>query len=164
MKKLTKSFIIAQFVLLSVIILCFNPCTNQILTLYYAKKYDLNKGLFYRQIKTESYFRCFVKSKKGAIGVGQIMYPTATYMRPDLKKWELYLPWTNLDISCRYLQHLLKNYSGNYSLALAAYNWGEKNVNEKLRENDIKIENEKNYTYLFLNVRETYTYLTKILR
>ena len=164
MKKLAKTFIITQFLILTLIIFTFNPVINQILTLYYAKKYDLNKGLFYRQIKTESYFRCFVKSRKGAIGVGQIMFPTATYLEQGTQKWELYIPWKNLNLSCIYMRQLLKNYDGNYSLALAAYNWGETNVNEKIKESELTIDSNTNYSYLFQNVKETYVYLQKILR
>jgi len=163
-KSLKKIIIIAQFAILLLIILLFNPITNMTLTLYYAKKYGLNSSLYFRQIKAESFFRCFVKSKKGAIGVGQVIYTTAVYIDSDIKKWELYLPWRNLDISSKYMQYLLERYQNNYSLALAAYNWGETNVSEKLRENNILIEIDTKYDYLFQNVRETYSYIEKIMK
>ena len=159
-----KIIIFLEFIILFVVILLFNPLTGQGLTLFYANKYSLCKDLFYRQIKCESYFRSFVRSHKGAIGVGQIIFSTAVYIDPEVKKWELYLPWRNLDIAGRYMQYLLGRYSNNYSLALAAYNWGETNVNEKLRELNITIEPEENYIFLFQNIRETYSYIEKILR
>ena len=164
MAKLKKCIIIFQFFILFSTIFIFNPITCQIYTLHYANKYGLCNTIFYRQIKSESFFRCFVKSPKGAIGIGQILYTTAVYVEPEIKRWELYLPWRNLDISGKYMQILLSRYKDNYSLALAAYNWGETNVNEKLKEKDISIENEINYSYLFENIRETYTYLEIIMR
>ena len=162
--KLKITIILSQFIILSILILLFNPLTNQALTLYYAHKYNLDKTVFYRQIKTESYFRCFVKSPKGAMGIGQILFTTAVYVEPEIKKWELYFPWRNLDVSCKYMQILLNRYNDNYSLALAAYNWGETNVSEKLKESDIQIDKDTNYIYLFENIRETYIYIEKIMR
>ena len=162
--KINKGIILLQFTILAIIILLFNPLTSVSLTFFYANKYGLDKSVFYRQIKSESYFRCFVRSPKGAIGVGQVLYSTAGYIEPEINKWELYLPWRNLDISGKYMQLLLNRHNDNYSLALAAYNWGETNVSEKLKENDISIEPDTNYIYLFENIRETYTYIEKILR
>jgi soluble lytic murein transglycosylase-like protein len=155
-------FIIAQFVILGLILLLFNPLTGRLMTLYYAKKHGIDSGIFYRQIGTESYFRCFIKSNKGAMGIGQVIYSTAVYMEKDIKQWELYLPWKNLDISAKYMRYLLKRYNNNYSLALAAYNWGETNIDTVLKANNVVIETEEDYRYLFANVRETYAYLEKI--
>ena len=160
----TRIIIGIQFIFLATIIIMFNPLTNKALTIFYASKYGLNKTIFYRQIKQESYFRTFVRSPKGAIGIGQVMFSTAVYIEPEIKRWELYLPWKNLNVSGKYMQFLLDRYKDNYSLALAAYNWGETNVHEKLRENNITIVTETNYIYLFQNVRETYHYIEKILR
>ena len=160
-----KIVILTQFIFLMIVIACFNPFTGRILTTHYAQKYDINQTIFYRQIRAESHFRSFAISSKGAIGIGQIIYTTAVYMESEIKKWELYLPWKNLNISAKYMQHLLNRYNQNYSLALAAYNWGETNVSEKLRENNVfSIEEDKNYIALFQNIRETYSYLEKILR
>ena len=165
MKSSHKKFIIISVIVLLVgVIGSFNPLTNQVLTIIYAHKAGLDKGIYYRQIKAESYFRSFAKSRKGAIGTGQVMYSTAVYVDPTVKRWQLYLPWRNLAISSAYMQMLLNRFKGNYSLALAAYNWGETNVSEKLREQNITIETDKNYIDLFVNVRETHGYLTKILR
>lgn len=152
-----------QFLILSITIIIFNPLSAKFYTILYAQKYSLNKSIFYRQIKTESYFRCFIKSKKNAIGLGQVTYPTALYMNPKISKWQLYIPWKNLDISGRYMEYLLKRYKQNYSLALAAYNWGETNVDSQLKINGININSNINYQYLFKNVRETYIFIDKIL-
>jgi soluble lytic murein transglycosylase len=161
--KLIKAVIVAQFIALFFIILLFNPLTGKLYTLYFAHKYGLDYGIYYRQIKAESYFRCFIKSNRGAIGIGQVQYSTAVYMDPTIKKWQLYIPWINLDISGKYMQYLLGRYNDNYSIALSAYNWGETNVDSHLKLHQIVIEWEEDYSHLFQNIRETYLYLGRIL-
>lgn len=158
-----KAFVISQFIILFAIILMFNPLTNIFLTNYYANKYSLDKNYFYRQIKAESSFRCFAYSSAKAIGPGQITYKTAKYMDNSIQKWQLWLPWLNIDLSAKYTQYLLKKYQNNYSLALAAYNWGETNVDDKIRYHQITIITNLNYAFLFKNIGETDAFLKKIL-
>jgi soluble lytic murein transglycosylase-like protein len=158
-----KSLIIFQFALLTLVILTFNPLTNRIITLSKAKKYELNPTYFYKQIASESSFRCFAYSHAKAIGPGQITENTAKYMKPDIKRWHLWLPWINIDISAKYTKYLLKKYKDNYSLALAAYNWGETNVDRKLRYHQIHVSQHINYRFLFKNITETDVFLKKIL-
>jgi len=158
-----KSIIISQFVILLLVTSLFNPFSAKIMALIYADKYDINTRVFYKQIKAESFFRCFVQSPKNAIGLGQVLYSTAVFMQPSIERWHLYIPWKNLNVSAKYMQYLKGRFKDNYSLALAAYNWGETNVYNLLKSKDITIDTNKNYTYLFVNVRETHAYLLKIL-
>lgn len=160
MKKL---LIILQIIILTLIMFCFNPITSRVLTYQYAKKHHLNPKLFYKQIKTESYFRCFIVSKKEAIGLGQVKYLTAKYIDKDIKKWELFLPWKNLDISAKYMLYLQSRYNSNNSIILAAYNWGETNVDKVLVQNNISINSNEDYRYLFKDINETYQFIGKIL-
>jgi len=69
--------------------------------------------------KIESGFRQDAISKKGAIGVMQIMPNTAKAMKFDATK-----PDENVLGGTRYLRALLLRYHGNSALALAAYNAG----------------------------------------
>ncbi len=69
--------------------------------------------------KIESGFRQAAISKKGAIGVMQIMPNTAKAMKFDPSK-----PEENILGGARYLRTLLLRYHGNSALALAAYNAG----------------------------------------
>jgi hypothetical protein len=69
--------------------------------------------------KIESGFRQDAVSKKGAIGVMQIMPDTAKALNFDASK-----PEENVLGGARYLRSLLLRYRGNSALALAAYNAG----------------------------------------
>jgi transglycosylase-like protein with SLT domain len=69
--------------------------------------------------KIESGFRQDAVSKKGAIGLMQIMPDTAKTMKFDPSK-----PEENVLGGARYLRALLLRYHGNSALALAAYNAG----------------------------------------
>lgn len=155
--------LLIQFILLSLIILVFNPISVRIYTLIIAKQNGLNVRYFYNQIEAESSFRCFIHSYVNAIGPGQVTKETAAYIQPDLNPKRLWLPWDNLAVSAKYTQYLLNKYKGNYSLALAAYNWGETNVDNKLKYHNINIVRHLNYRYLFKNVYETDAFIKKIL-
>jgi transglycosylase-like protein with SLT domain len=69
--------------------------------------------------KIESGFRQDAVSKKGAIGIMQIMPDTAKALNFDASK-----PEENVVGGARYLRALLLRYHGNSALALAAYNAG----------------------------------------
>lgn len=159
-----KVLIINSFLILTFIIIAFNPLSCKLMTIYYAGKYNLNKQIFYNQIKSESFFRAFVVSHKGAIGLGQVTFPTAKYMNNETKKWQLFLPWYNLNLSGKYMVYLLRRYNGNYSVALAAYNWGETNVDRLLARNQVSVNSSIDYRHLFVNINETYIFIEKILK
>lgn len=158
-----KCLIISQFIILSVIIMVFNPLTTRILSVITAKRIGLNINYFYKQIGAESSYRCFTRSHVQAIGAGQITRETARYIAPEIKSWRLWLPWDNLYVSALYTRHLLNKYKGNYSLALASYNWGETNVDNKLKYHNIHISRYINYRFLFKNIPETDSFLKEIL-
>ncbi|HOE90474.1 MAG TPA: lytic transglycosylase domain-containing protein [Candidatus Cloacimonadota bacterium] len=160
---MNKLFIISQMIIILMVIALFNPLTNMLLTYYYGKQFSLNTKYFYKQIEAESSFRCFAYSSAKAIGVGQITYLTAKYMDSSIKQWQLWLPWVNIQLSAQYTQYLLHKYKNNYSLALAAYNWGETNVDNKIKYHQIHISSNINYGFLFKNVSETDTFLKTIL-
>lgn len=69
--------------------------------------------------KVESGFRQNVVSSKGAIGLMQLMPPTASDLHVDPFKAD-----ENALAGARYLRTLLLRYHGNSALALAAYNAG----------------------------------------
>jgi len=93
--------------------------------------------------------------------LGQIKESTAFYIHKDHKRGYLFLPVYNLKLAAKYLVYLKNRYNGNWSLTLAAYNWGESNVNRRLK--GIEIEKDKDYSSLFRDIPETYSYITKIL-
>src|SRR5690606_29304951 len=71
-------------------------------------------------IHAESAFRESVISRKGAVGLMQLMPATAR----DMGVKDSLSPTQNIHGGVKYLAYLLKLYGGNETLALAAYNAG----------------------------------------
>lgn len=87
-------------------------------------KYKLREDLIVAVARAESGFNPFAKSKKGAIGIMQLMKSTAIQYgvtnRYDVDQ--------NLDAGIRHLKYLYKKYNQNLPIVLAAYNAGESAV------------------------------------
>lgn len=147
--------------LLALPILIYNPVSVRLMTLGTAVAHGLDPAIFYRLINTESRFRSFAVSPAQAIGLGQIRESTAKYVHMSHKPGMLYFPLYNLDISARYLNYLRERFDYNWTLVLAAYNWGESNVERRMR--GIKIDPEADYRERFSDIRETYGYIKKIM-
>lgn len=147
--------------LLVLVILLYNPISIRMMTVGVAIYYGINPVIFYRLIKTESSFRSFAISPMQAIGLGQIRESTAFYIHTEHKRGLLFVPVYNLKLSAKYLIYLLRRYNGNWSLVLAAYNWGETNVSNRMT--GTKIDSEKDYRKRFRDIPETYNYINKIL-
>jgi soluble lytic murein transglycosylase-like protein len=80
--------------------------------------------LAFRLVRVESEFNERATSPVGAIGLTQLMLPTARYFQKGITKEELYDRDTNLRIGFRYLRTLVREYKGNVQLALLVYNRG----------------------------------------
>jgi len=157
----TKRIISVLLVLLVLLILLYNPVSIRIMTVGVAIWHGLDPVIFYRLIRTESSFRSFAVSDAQAIGLGQIRESTAQYIHKEHKRGLLFVPLYNLNLAAKYLKYLLKRYDGNWSLALAAYNWGETNVSSRFRK--VSIDPQKDYRSRFKDIPETYHYIGKIL-
>ena len=147
--------------LLVLLILVYNPISVRLMTLSAAVVYGLDPGIFYRLINTESRFRSFAVSPAKAIGLGQVRESTASYVHMSHRRGMLYFPHYNLSISARYLNYLRERFDNNWTLVLAAYNWGESNVGRRMR--GIRIDPEADYRERFSDIRETYGYINKIM-
>jgi len=81
-------------------------------------------------IRQESSFRPDTKSPANAHGLMQILPSTGAELAKDLRlkdyasSDDLMVPETNIKIGSYYLARLIRNFSGNMPLALAAYNAG----------------------------------------
>ncbi|GEM_PF-188182 len=148
---------------LLLLVLLFNPVTVRLMTLITAVGYGLDTDVFYRQIAAESSFRPFVQSGKGAVGPGQVQPVTAQYVCPRCPRAALWVPPANLAIAAAYTKYLSNKYYGNWSLVLAAYNWGETHVDTRLRDSLQSIEPAQDYRSLFTDIPETSNFLTRIL-
>jgi len=109
-----------------------------------AQRYDLPTNVFLSLIQQESGFNPTARSRRGAIGLGQLMPDTAAELRVNPLD-----PEQNLEGSARYLRQMLDRF-GTMELALAAYNAGPGRVRQA--GNTIP------------NIRETRNYVPSVLR
>lgn len=85
-----------------------------------CEKYSLEEGLVHAVIKAESNYNSSAVSKKGALGMMQLMPGTARLLNVDnpLDAEE------NIGGGSRYLRQMLDEFNGNLDFAIAAYNAG----------------------------------------
>ena len=89
-----------------------------------ASKYDLEPGLIKAVIRTESNGDKRAVSKKGAMGLMQLMPSTAD----DMNVAHPFNAEENIEGGAKYLKYLLDRFDGDLTLALAAYNAGPATV------------------------------------
>jgi transglycosylase-like protein with SLT domain len=92
----------------------------------------IDPELAFRLVKLESGFNERATSPVGAVGLTQLMLPTAKFFDRSLSRERLYEPRTNLRIGFRYLRTLIAEYKGDTKLALLVYNRGEVAVKKAL--------------------------------
>ncbi len=118
----------------------------------YSKLYGVDENLVYAVILCESGFNPSVKSKKGAIGLMQLMPSTALWCAKKLDEnysdEKLYEPEFNIKIGVYYLAYLHTVFTSLDEVVMA-YNAGEGNVKKWLQGNGEVFS-------------ETSAYLTKI--
>jgi len=85
-----------------------------------ARRHNVDANLVRALIRVESNFNSKAVSRKGAMGLMQLMPSTAR----QLKVTNPFDPDQNVDAGVRHLKKLLQDFNGNVKLSLAAYNAG----------------------------------------
>ena len=94
-----------------------------------ADKYGMDAALLFAVVKTESGFNAGAVSKKGAVGLMQIMPSTGRFIaeRKGITDYDIYDINVNLDFGAYYWKYLSDKF-GDISETAAAYNAGEGTV------------------------------------
>ncbi|HOO73376.1 MAG TPA: lytic transglycosylase domain-containing protein [Spirochaetota bacterium] len=92
----------------------------------YARQYRVPASLVKAVIKNESNYNPEAVSPKGAMGLMQLMPSVAS----DFGIEDPFSPEENIKTGTALLGNLLREYNGDYKLALSAYNAGPGAVNE----------------------------------
>ena len=106
-----------------------------------AEQYGVEVELLLALVKRESTFNPKAISRNGAVGLMQLMPPTARGLglkvpsyenirkpTPNPSVDERFHPLKNLEAGVKYLHQMFGRYDGSYHLSLAAYNVGPGNV------------------------------------
>ena len=109
------------------------PEPNQIAQMidHVAEKVSLAPELIHSVVSAESAYNPAAVSHAGAQGLMQLMPETAQ----ELGVQDSFDPFQNLLGGSKYLKQLLEKYDGDLDHALAAYNWGQGNVDRHGLEN-----------------------------
>jgi soluble lytic murein transglycosylase len=104
-----------------------------------AQERGLDPHLILALIRQESLFNARARSPAAALGLMQLIPPTAARVAKQLglpapSQAKLFEPELNITLGTQYLKDLMQRYSNNWFKAIAAYNAGEAAVDRWERE------------------------------
>lgn len=147
---------------LSVMISIFNilfPFAYKDIIVKSCDETELDYSLVASIIFCESRYNKKALSKKGAVGLMQIMPATAESFYTSEDEFNidiLYNPKTNIQIGCSYLRYLFDKYD-NELMVIACYNAGEGTVRSWLKDGEPLQKTQIRY-------QETLNYVEKVLK
>lgn len=144
----------------------FYPFPHRSTVEKYAHEYGVDPFLVIAVIREESRFLPQSESRKGALGLMQLMPSTASSIALSLgdkqyKEQDLLEPDKNIQYGTWYLANLEKEFSGNVILTAAAYNGGRGHVRQWIRSKQIDPSHVKVEDIPF---RETRQYVQRVLK
>ncbi|HEY6879073.1 MAG TPA: transglycosylase SLT domain-containing protein [Polyangiales bacterium] len=99
-----------------------------------TSRQQLDPSLFYGHMQVESHYKPKAVSSADAIGLMQLLPETAATVAKTVgirgTRSDLMRPYVNITLGAAYLADLVKEYGGQFPLAIAAYNAGTIKVNE----------------------------------
>lgn len=104
-----------------------------------VNRYGLNQYLIRGLIRQESSYHYRAQSSAGALGLMQILRPTAREIARDMRmksfraERDLFDPAINIKLGVNYVYRLMRAFSGNIPLALGSYNAGIGNIKAWLK-------------------------------
>jgi soluble lytic murein transglycosylase len=128
-----------------------------------AQRNDLDPALVAAVIYVESRYDQSVQSRRGAVGLMQVLPSTALEIARksggiDFVVSDLDTPRINILYGCFYLRRLMDHFGGSLVDTLAAYNAGEANVDQWLRDAGGTLSTAR------IPFAETRAYVRKVLR
>jgi soluble lytic murein transglycosylase len=139
-----------------------------------AKKYSMEPVLVWSLIRQESAFDSKAVSSSNAMGLMQLIPPTAQECATDLRiknfngRESAFTPAINIQMGTYYLNKMLRKFEGNVAWALAAYNAGPERFGRWARSRGLvntKTSNPEDETWMDdLPWNETNFYVKAILR
>ena len=128
----------------------------------HARNYEIDAALLAAVVYRESKFDSDARSRSGAIGLMQLLPSTAKGIAVHtggsrFVVSDLYDPELNVRYGAFYLRRLLVKYEGDERLALAAYNAGQRNVDEWVAAGSgIEFPETRQYVTEVLELRDVY--------
>jgi len=140
----------------------------------YSAEYGVDPYLVASVIKVESNFSPKVVSKRGAMGLMQLMPKTALWAAEQMgienfQVENLQNPDLNIRIGTWYLSSLLDEFNNNITLALAAYNGGRGNVANWLAQGRMQQQKEEEIPFpetrnFVLRVKKSYKWYKRLYK
>ncbi len=130
-----------------------------------SREFDVPQYIIYATIKVESDFDPYAESSAGAVGLMQMMPSTFEWLTSDehlaenLSRKKLEDPKTSIRYGTYYLSYLYRKFDYNWDTAFAAYNGGEGNVAEWLKNPEYS---DLNGNLTKIPFKETRNYVKKI--